>query len=75
MTVQTFQVAGMTCSHCEAAVAAELRELVGVDDVAVELVPGGVSSVRVTSAEPLGRDQVAAALDEAGDYRLTEGNG
>lgn len=73
MTVQTFQVTGMTCSHCENAVAAEIREIAGVDDVVVDLVPGGVSSVQVTSSLPLRRDEVATALDEAGDYRLVEG--
>jgi hypothetical protein len=38
--------------------------------VAVELVPGGVSSVTVTSAARLAAPAVAAALDEAGDYQL-----
>ena len=70
MTATTYQVTGMTCEHCARAVTAELRGLAGVSDVAVQLVPGGTSAVTVTSAAPLAADTVAAALDEAGAYRL-----
>lgn len=72
MTSHTYRVSGMTCAHCESAVAAELREIDGVDDVDVELVPGGVSTVQVTSRSAISRAQVVAALDEAGDYHLVE---
>jgi hypothetical protein len=41
--------------------------------VTVELVPGGESGVTVTSQVPLTEQAVAAALDEAGDYRLAGG--
>jgi hypothetical protein len=41
--------------------------------VTVELVPGGESGVTVTSQAPLTEQAVAAALDEAGDYRLAGG--
>ena len=70
MTATTYQVTGMTCEHCARAVSAELRALDGVSDVAVELVPGGESAVIVTSDAPLPPAAVAAALDEAGGYRL-----
>jgi copper chaperone CopZ len=70
MTATTYQVTGMTCEHCARAVSAELRAVDGVSDVAVELVPGGASAVTVTSDAPLTATAVAAALDEAGDYRL-----
>ena len=70
MTTQTYSVTGMTCGHCEHAVASELKALDGVTDVAVDLVAGGTSSVTVTSAEPLDESRVVAALDEAGDYQL-----
>lgn len=70
MTTQTYPVTGMTCGHCEHAVTSELKTLDGVTDVAVALVAGGTSTVTVTSEEPLDESQVAAALDEAGDYRL-----
>jgi hypothetical protein len=42
----------------------------GVQDVTVELNPGGPSAVTVTSEAPLPADRVAAALDEAGEYQL-----
>lgn len=70
MASATYQVTGMTCEHCAHAVSDELRNLTGVSDVAVELNPGGQSTVTVTSAAPLPADAVAAALDEAGDYQL-----
>jgi copper chaperone CopZ len=66
MTVETFPVVGMTCGHCVQSVTDEVKELPGVTDVAVDLVAGGTSRVTVTSVEPLSRDEVAAAVDEAG---------
>ena len=66
MTDSTYQVEGMTCGHCVAAVTAELSALPGVQDVAVDLVPDGVSTVRVTSETTLDPQQVRAAIDEAG---------
>jgi copper chaperone len=70
MTSATYTVTGMTCEHCVHAVAGELTILGGVRDVQVDLVPGGLSAVTVTSEAPLSEQQVAAALDEAGDYEL-----
>lgn len=70
MSNQTFPVTGMTCGHCASAVTAELKELPGVTDVAVDLVAGGTSQLTVTSDKPIGADDVAAALGEAGDYKL-----
>jgi copper chaperone len=70
MAVQSFAVTGMTCGHCVHAVSSEIGALPGVTDVAVDLDAGGTSTVQVTSAASLTDEQVAAALDEAGDYRL-----
>jgi copper chaperone CopZ len=70
MTSATYQVSGMTCDHCAHAVTGELKNLGNVIDVKVELVPGGLSTVTVTSDAPLAREQVEAALDEVGDYQL-----
>lgn len=69
-TTRTYQVTGMTCGHCASSVTSELKALDGVSDVNVELVAGGTSTVTVTSTSPLEDTQVAAALDEAGDYQL-----
>jgi len=70
MTSATYQVTGMTCEHCVHAVTGELKNLDGVTGVTVELVPEGPSVVTVTSNRALPDGVVAAALDEAGDYRL-----
>lgn len=70
MTTTTYVVTGMTCEHCVRAVSEELSALEGVSRVQVDLVPGGRSRVTVTSAAELSEHAVAAALDEAGDYRL-----
>ena len=69
-TTPTFQVTGMTCGHCASAVTEEIKHLPGVSDVAVDLVAGGTSAVRVTGTEPLDAALVATALKEAGDYQL-----
>lgn len=73
MNTTTYQVTGMTCEHCVSAVTGELESLGGVTGVRVHLVPGGRSAVTVTSDGPLADEDVAAALDEAGDYRLADG--
>lgn len=66
-TTNTYQVIGMTCSHCVAAVTQELTGLPGVRDVAVDLASGAVT---VISDAPLDDGAVATAVDEAG-YELT----
>ena len=73
MASVAYEVTGMTCEHCSRAVSAELRNLSGVTDVRVDLVPDGRSSVLVVSDTPLAVPAVAAALDEAGGYRLAGG--
>lgn len=70
MTVATYQVTGMTCEHCVRAVESELKHLDGVQEVTVDLHPGGTSPVVITSDAPLAAGEVAAALDEAGGYQL-----
>lgn len=66
MGTQTFSVMGMTCDHCIAAVTQELRRVVGVREVTVDLVPGAVSTVTIISDLPVSEDDVRAAVDEAG---------
>jgi copper chaperone len=65
----TYNVTGMTCEHCVAAVTEEIGALEGVTAVNVDLVAGGTSTVTVTSAAPLDPTLVAEAVDEAG-YEL-----
>lgn len=71
MTVSTYRVEGMTCGHCVAAVETELGALSGVQEVAVDLVPDGVSTVTVTSDTSPDLGEVRAAIDEAG-YALAD---
>lgn len=66
MTIQSYQVSGMTCGHCVSAVTEELSALPGVTDVAVDLVAGGTSAVTITSDQPLADAVVAERVDEAG---------
>ncbi|MHB1877434.1 MAG: heavy-metal-associated domain-containing protein [Streptosporangiaceae bacterium] len=70
MTTTTYAVTGMTCEHCVHAVTEELSALGGVREVQVNLVAGGSSAVTVTSDAELTDEQVAGALDEAGDYHM-----
>jgi copper chaperone CopZ len=70
MTTSTYKVTGMSCEHCVNAATSELSGLEGVSAVTVDLVPGGVSLVTVTSAEAISGDAISAALDEAGGYRI-----
>jgi copper chaperone len=70
LTTTTYMVSGMTCGHCVSAVSEQVSELPGVRDVTIELVPGGASSVSVTSEVSLSEEAVRAAVDEAG-YELT----
>lgn len=59
----TWTVTGMTCGHCVASVTEEISEIPGVEDVDVTLETGAVV---VTSAAPLTRETVEAAVAEAG---------
>lgn len=58
-----YQVAGMTCGHCEGAVSQELSALDGVGSVQADAATGQVT---VASLAPLSDEAVRAAVDEAG---------
>ena len=70
MATTIYAVTGLTCEHCVRAVSQELGSLGGVRGVTVDLAPGGQSRVTVTRDAPVTGEAVAAALDEAGDYRV-----
>lgn len=70
MTTTAFKATGLTCEHCVNSVKEELGNLDGVSAVNVDLVAGGASTITVTSESRLNDREVAAALDEAGEYRL-----
>ena len=69
MSTQTFQVDGMTCGHCVAAVTAEITAIAPAAQVDVVLGNDGPSTVTIVGVH-LTDEQVAAALDEAGGYLL-----
>ena len=66
MTVESFNVSGMSCQHCVDSVSKEVAKVAGVDKVVVDL-PAG--TITVESATPVDREALAAAVDEAG-YEL-----
>ena len=59
----TFQITGMTCSHCKAAVTSEIGQVSGVERVDVDVDSG---TVTVHATAPIDRADIAAAVDEAG---------
>ena len=59
-------VKGMTCGHCVQAVSTELKKILGVEQVDVDLATG---QVNVTSSDLLDQEAIAFAIDEAG-YEL-----
>ncbi|MEV6321347.1 copper ion binding protein [Nocardia sp. NPDC051787] len=67
-TTTTVTVTGMTCGHCVSSVREEVGRIDGVTSVDVDLASGLVT---IASAAPVGRDAIAAAVDEAG-YRLAD---
>lgn len=56
-------VSGMTCQHCVMSVTEEVSEINGVSAVDVRLETGAVT---VTADREVGRDELVAAVTEAG---------
>jgi copper chaperone len=67
---QRFGATGLTCGHCVHAVTDELTAIDGVNEVGIQLVEGGTSVVEITADRQVADEELAAALDEAGDYHL-----
>ncbi|GAA2861958.1 heavy-metal-associated domain-containing protein [Paenarthrobacter ilicis] len=66
-SIQTnVSVSGMTCGHCVSSVSEELESLSGVEGVAVDLNPGGLSTVTITSTKQLSPSEIGEAVAEAG---------
>jgi copper chaperone len=61
MTTKTYEVPGISCGHCKAAIEGELGGLTGVDTVAVDI-DGRTVTVEGTATE----EAVRAAIDTAG---------
>ncbi|MGO4248265.1 heavy-metal-associated domain-containing protein [Micrococcaceae bacterium Sec5.1] len=66
-TIQTnVNVSGMTCGHCVSSVSEELEALNGVEEVSVDLNPGGLSTVTIKSTNQLSPSEIGEAVAEAG---------
>ncbi len=63
MATSEYRVTGMTCGHCEAAVRAEVGQILGVDGVDVNARTGRLV---VSSSVPIDANAVLGAVDEAG---------
>lgn len=60
--IDEYEVTGMTCDHCVAAVREEVAELPGVEMVEVDLQTGRLTA----GPSPLDEEAVIAAVEEAG---------
>ena len=58
----TYTVPGMSCAHCTAAVGSELRQVAGVESVAVDL----DTKLVVVRGERLDDASLRAAIEDAG---------
>jgi copper chaperone CopZ len=63
MPTSEYQVSGMSCGHCEAAILGEVGQIAGVDGVDVSARTGRLI---VTSSTPIDQTAVLDAVDEAG---------
>lgn len=63
MSVNEYQVTGMTCGHCEMSVREEVGEIAGVDDIQVSAQTG---KLVVTATGDIDDGAVLAAVEEAG---------
>ena len=63
MTTNSYDVTGMSCGHCEAAILDEVSQIPNVNQVEVSAATGRLA---VTSEQPVEDAAVIAAVDEAG---------
>ncbi|MBT2549657.1 heavy-metal-associated domain-containing protein [Arthrobacter sp. ISL-65] len=59
-----YRLEGLTCGHCAASVEKAVSALDGVDDAAVELIPGGLSRLRISGSAD--EAAVREAINSAG---------
>lgn len=65
MTTRTYDVPGISCGHCKAAIEGEVAGVAGVESVTVD-----VDTKRVTVLGEADDAAIRAAIDEAG-YEVT----
>lgn len=66
-TTTEYQVTGMSCGHCEAAIRTEVSQIPGVNGIEVSAATGRLA---VTADGQIDDAAVMAAVDEAG-YQVT----
>lgn len=66
MSSSTYAVQGMTCAHCVSSVIEEVAKIDGVTEVHVDLHPGELSEVHVTSAIEIKNLDINTAILGAG---------
>ena len=67
--ISKYNVTGMTCGHCAAAITEEVSELEGVTGVNVSHEEG---TLIVESKDRVPFDAIIEAVSEAGDYSVVE---
>jgi copper chaperone CopZ len=63
VTINEYQVTGMTCGHCEISIREEVSEVPGVQEIEVSAQTG---KLVVTGTDAIDDLQVLAAVEEAG---------
>lgn len=66
MSATTVKATGLTCEHCAMSVREEVSEIENVNEVNVEVVNGGESTVTINHDGELDSAKVDAAIEEAG---------
>lgn len=66
MSATTIKATGLTCEHCAMSVREEVSEIENVNEVNVEIVNGGESTVTINHDGELDPAKVDAAIAEAG---------
>jgi copper chaperone len=61
MTTRTYDVPGISCGHCKAAIEGEVASITGVEEVAVD-----VDARTVTVIGDVADGEIRSAIDEAG---------
>ncbi|MBM7051721.1 MULTISPECIES: heavy-metal-associated domain-containing protein [unclassified Rothia (in: high G+C Gram-positive bacteria)] len=66
MATTTVRATGLTCNHCALSVTEEVSEVEGVDEVTVDVVKDGESTITIEHTDPISETAVNAAIAEAG---------
>lgn len=71
MSATVVRATGLTCQHCAASVTEEVQEIENVNEVNVEVVKDGQSTITIDHDGELDDAKVEAAIAEAG-YELVK---